>query len=397
MSLSSNTDLRPKAASAWSLLMHELGPRFAERAGVHDANDSFVAENFAELKARGIFAAGVPKELGGGGASYPELCDMLRTLAHYCGSTALALSMHTHVVATALWRWQRDPQSSERLLRRVAEENLVVVTSGGSDWLTASGTAERVAGGWRINGRKIFASGIPAGDLLMTQAVCDDPKAGPTVLHFTIPVMDPGVTPQDSWYVLGMRGTGSPDVIISDVFVPDSGVLLRRPAGKLSAPFHLSPGMIPLPLVHAVYLGVAEAAYDTALAIARKRLDDHGLPYLIGEMQNDLASARMAYRDMVETANTGEPGLETTNRIWIGRTLVGRAAIRVVEKAMEVGGAGSFYRTSPLERLFRDIQGARFHRPQERSQLRFSGRLALGLDVDEYRQFAIQFVEDDVG
>jgi acyl-CoA dehydrogenase len=141
--------------------------------------------------------------------------------------------------------------------------------------------------------------------------------------------------------------------------------------------------MIPLPLVYAVYLGVAEAACDTALAFARKRPADHGLSYLIGDMHNDLAAARMAHCDMVEAAGTGEPGLETTNRVWTGRTLVGRAVLRVVEKAMEVAGSRSFYRTSTLERLFRDIQGARYHRPQEQEQLHFSGRLALGLDPDE--------------
>ena len=383
MSLSSNPGQLPDSVPDWSRLMHELGPRFAERAYTHDADDSFVSENFAELRARGVFAAGVPKQLGGGDASYPELCAMLRTLAYYCSSTALALSMHTHVIAAAVWRWRLDPKSSERLLQRVAAENLIVVTSGGSDWLTASGTAERVEGGWRINARKVFASGIPVGDLLMTQAVYDDPVAGPTVLHFAIPVSDSGITPQDSWYVLGMRGTGSQDVIVKDVFVPESGILLRRPAGKLSPSFHLSPGMIPLPLVYAVYLGVAEAAHDTAIAAARKRPGDHGLPYLVGEMQNDLASARMAHRDMVEAADTGEPGRETTNRIWTGRTLVGGAAMRVVEKAMEVAGSGSFYRTSVLERLFRDTQGARYHRPQRREQVLFSGRLALGLDADE--------------
>ena len=381
MSLSSNPDIHP-AAPDWSRLMHELGPLFAERASVHDADDTFVADNFADLKARGVFAAGVPRELGGGGAPYPELCDMLRTLARYCGSTALVLSMHSHVVATAVWRWRRE-REPERLLRRVADENLMFVSSGASDWLTASGTAERDEGGWRINARKIFVSGIPAGDLFMTQAIYDDPQAGPTVLHVAIPVTDPGIAPQDNWYVLGMGGTGSQDVVVKDVFVPDSAVLLRRPAGKWSPPFHLNPGLIPLPLVCAVYLGVAEAARDKALAIARKRSDDPGLPYLIGEMENDLASARMAHRDMVEAADTGEPGPQTTNRIWIGRTLVGRAAIRVVEKAMEAAGGSSFYRASGLEQSFRDIQGARFHRPQERTQLLFSGRLALGLDLDE--------------
>ncbi len=381
--MSSGPDLRTGSASDWPRLMHELGPGFAARAGVHDANDSFAAQNFAELRARGVFAAGVPKPLGGSDATYPELCDMLRTLAHYCSSTALALSMHTHVIAAAAWRWRRDPKSTEPLLRRVAAENIVVITSGGSDWLTASGTAERVEGGFRINARKVFASGLPAGNLLMTQAIYDDPAAGPTVLHFAIPLPYPGVAPQDSWYVLGMRGTGSQDVIIRDVFIPESGILLRRPAGRMSPAFHLSPGMIPLPLVYAVYLGVAEAAYDLALATARKRPGDHGLPYLVGEMHNDLALARVAHCEMVNAAHTGEPGIEMTNGIWTGRTLVGRAVLRVVEKAMEAAGSGSFYRTSALERLFRDIQGARYHRPQEREQLHFSGRLALGFAVDE--------------
>jgi acyl-CoA dehydrogenase len=382
MSLSSDPDIGTDQATDWSGLMQALGPRFAERAKLHDADDTFVAENFAELKARGVFAAGVPLALGGGGATYLELCNMLRVLGRYCGSTALTLSMHTHVVATTVWRWRRDPEPFERLLRRIAEQNLVLVASGASDWLAASGTARRVEGGWRISARKIFASGIPAGDLFMTQAVYDDPQAGPTALHFAIPVTDPGVVPQDNWFVLGMRGTGSHDVVIEEAFVPDSAIVLRRPAGKWSAAFHLNPGMIPLPLVYAVYLGIAEAARDSALAFARKRPAGPGLPYLIGQMENDLACARMAHRDMVEAADTAEPGPETTNRVWMGRTLVGRAAVRVVENAMEAAGGSSFYRASGLERLFRDVQGARFHRPQERTQLRFSGRLALGLDAD---------------
>jgi alkylation response protein AidB-like acyl-CoA dehydrogenase len=384
MSLSPNAVTGSDPDRDWLTLMQEIGPRFAQRAVACDAGDHFVAENFSEMKALGVFAAGVPAEVGGGGASYPELCDMLRTLARYCSSTALALSMHTHVVATAAWRWRRNPQPPfERLLRRIAEENLVLVTSGASDWLKATGTAERVEDGWRINARKIFVSGIPAGDLFMTQAVYDDPDAGSTVLQFAIPVSERGVSPQDNWRALGMRGTGSHDVVIKDVLVPDSALLLRRPAGKWGIPFHLNPGMIPLPLVYAVYLGVAEAARDAALAMARKRLDDPAIFHLIGEMENDLTAARMAHRDMVEAGNTCEPGPETTNRIFIARTLVGRAAIGVVEKAMEAVGGASFYRAAGLERLFRDVQGARFHRPQESMQLRFTGRLALGLPIDE--------------
>ena len=86
----------------------ELGVKFAARAAEHDSGDVFVAANYADLKAAKIFSAGVPGELGGGGASHAELCAMLRTLARHCPSTALALAMHTHQVATPAWRWRND-------------------------------------------------------------------------------------------------------------------------------------------------------------------------------------------------------------------------------------------------------------------------------------------------
>ena len=134
----------------------------------------------------------------------------------------------------------------------------------------------------------------------MTQAVYDDPEAGPTVLHFALPINGPGVQPQDTWRALGMRGTGSHHVVIKDAFMPDSAVSFRRPAGKWIPFFHLYAGIMPLPLIYAVYLGVAEAARDAALTFARKRRDDPELAHLVGEMENELAAARLAHRDMVE-------------------------------------------------------------------------------------------------
>jgi acyl-CoA dehydrogenase len=382
MSLASAPEIQPGRQTDWSGLMRALGPRFAERAPAHDATDTFVADNFAELRQQGVLAAAVPAELGGGGASYPLLCDMLRTLARYCGSTALTLSMHTHTVATLAWRWRRDPKPVEALLRRVAAERLLLIGSGASDWLTSSGRAERHDGGWRINAEKIFASGVPSGDLFLTQAIHDDPQDGPTVLHFAVPIKGDGVEVQETWRALGMRGTGSHHVRFKDVVVADSAIALRRPAGKWIPLFHLYACIIPLPLIYAVYLGIAEAARDAAIALARKRPADPALFSLFGEMENALATARMAHRDMVEAADgCTAPGPEITNRVMIARTLVGRAAVEVVEKAMEAVGGSAFYRAAGLERLFRDVQGARFHRPQERTQLQLSGRLALGLDI----------------
>ena len=365
----------------WVAVVRQLGPAFAARAAAHDADDSFVADNYAELRAHRVFSAGVPAELGGGGASHGELADVLRVLATYCSSTALALSMHTHQVLIPTWRWRHEQAPVEPFLRRVAAEELVLVSSGGSDWVAGSGTAEKVDGGYRITGRKVFSSGAPAGDLLMTMAIYADPTAGPTVLHFPIPLSAPGVKVQDTWRTLGMRGTGSHDTVLDGVFVPDAAIGIRRPAGQWSLPMHVT-AAIALPLIYSVYVGVAEAARVLALEVARKRRDDPTIQRLVGEMENELTAARLALRHMLDVAARGPMGAETTGQVLVGRTLVANAAIKTVERAMEAAGGAGFYRGLGLERLFRDVQGARYHQVREPAQVLYAGRLALGLDVN---------------
>src|SRR5882724_1143891 len=355
--------------SDWTALARELGPRFAARASSHDAADSFVADNYRDLRERRVFSAGVPAELGGGGASHAELCTLVRVLGQHCGSTALALSMHTHQVATAAWRWRHEGAPTELLLRRVADQEAILVTSGGSDWLAGSGRAEKVAGGYRITGRKVFASGAPAGDVFMTMAVLDDPEGGgPTVVHVAIPFDAPGLEIKDTWHTLGMRGTGSHDVALDGVFVPDAAVGVRRPAGRWGPAWHLV-AMLALPLIYSVYVGVAEAARALALGEAVKRRQDPSTQRLVGELENDLTVARMALRHMLDAAALGPMGAETTNQILIGRTIVGRAAIRTVERAMEVASGAAFFRSLGLERLFRDVQAARYHPIREPAQV----------------------------
>jgi len=364
----------------WLALARDLGSEFAPRAAAHDADDSFVAENYDILKAHQVFSAPVPQALGGGGTSHAELCDFLRILGQSCGSTALALSMHMHLLAATVWRWHRgDPV--EPLLKRVAQDQTVLISSGGSDWLEGSGTAEKVDGGYLITARKIFSSGCPQGDLLMTTAVYDDPENGPTVLHFPVPFADERVTIMDTWHTLGMRGTGSNDVMIAGAFVPESAVGLRRPQGPWH-PFFNVVAAVALPLIMSVYVGVAEAANALALERAKRRQDDPQTVYLIGEMTNSLVTAQMALQEMMAIADNYafEPIDAIANAILIRKTIAARAAVTAVEKAMEVVGGASFYRKVGLERLWRDVQGGLYHPLHEKRQHLFTGRMALGLD-----------------
>jgi acyl-CoA dehydrogenase len=177
----------------------------------------------------------------------------------------------------------------------------------------------------------------------------------------------------DTWKTLGMRGTGSMDLVIQQVFVPEKAVSVRRPAGRWDPAMHLIV-KIALPLIYSVYLGIAEAARNLSLDLLAKRTAPEDAEYIVGEMETELKAAGLAVADMLAAAEDGDAGPETSNHILMGRTLAARAAIRAVEKALEAAGGAGFYRKTGLERLFRDIQAARYHPLQEKPQARFAGR-----------------------
>ena len=328
----------------------------------------------------GCFAAGVPHELGGAGLELGEVCEMLRTLGRSCPSTALAFAMHTHQVVINAWRWRHQKAPVAPLLEKVAREGMVIVSTGGGDWLDSSGEAVPGQGGFRVTARKAFASGSPAGSVASTSAVVRDASAPPEVIHFVIPMATKGVSIAPTWRTMGMRSTASHDLVLEDVFVPDAAVGVRRPQGKWHLLFHLV-CMLAQPIVYSVYLGVAEAARERALALVRKRRPDEHLLQAVGELENRLESARIAHADWVAFSSGAQPGPATTSKAMINRTLVARGVLGTVDAAMEVAGGAAFFRANGLERLFRDAQGARFHPLQEGLQKTLSARVALGLEI----------------
>ena len=263
----------------------------------------------------------------------------------------------------------------------MATERIQLVSSGGSDWIPGSGKAEKVDGGYRISARKVFSSGAPTGDLLMTCAVVESEGEPPTVLHFGVPMNSPQVKILDTWRTLGMRGTGSHDVLIDGHVVPDAAIAGRRVAGEWHPLFHII-STIAFPLVYSVYLGVAESARDTAIALAKQKSPNHHAVRLAGCMDTELTGARLAHELMLAAVRRNAPSAETVNQVMIGKQLVTRHAIAAVEFAMELAGGAGFYRSAGLERKFRDIQAARYHPLQSGPQAQYAGTMALGLPID---------------
>jgi alkylation response protein AidB-like acyl-CoA dehydrogenase len=354
--------------------LRELGPSFEKRAASCDVEGRFVAESYADLKRAKLFSAGVPSELGGGGASHAELCQGLRELAQHCGSTALAFSMHTHLVAAAVWR-HKHGQPAAPLLQKIAANELVLVSTGAGDWIDSVGRAEKVQGGYRIYAQKRFCSGAPSGDMLMTSAPFED-----QVLHFALPLRAEGVVIRDDWDTLGMRGTGSCTIELDGAFVAEEGVSLKRPRGQWHPSWSVIMTVAP-PIYMAPYVGVAERAAAMALESAKKKQPDASGLQSLGELHNALALMQMAFREMVELAREYDfdPSPERASQVLARKTITTNGVLATVRCALEVTGGAALFRSMGFERLLRDVQGAPFHPLPEKKQQVFTARVALGL------------------
>jgi acyl-CoA dehydrogenase len=340
----------------------EVGRRAAPHDAGHDRDATFVTEAYEAMAQNGYLAMAVPAELGGGGASLRQVVLAEYELARWSGASALAAAMHLYLSLVQRFRHRAGLADAEAVLRRVAGEGLVMATSGGSDWVSPTTTAVAVDGGFRFSGRKGFCTQAPVATVLATSAVLGEPGPGAEVLHAGVPFSSPGLTVVETWDPLGMRGTASHDVVLEDVFVPAERVTGRRPYGVLAGPLLLAAQYF-APVAGAVYLGVAQGAYDEALRqlSGREQVAPAAVRQL-GEMQARLRVARWALLGAVEeTGETFGPDAAVLATLMSAKRHAVLEAVAVTDLALQVVGGPAFSRRSPLERAYRDVRGGPFH------------------------------------
>jgi alkylation response protein AidB-like acyl-CoA dehydrogenase len=177
-----------------------------------------------------------------------------------------------------------------------------------------------------------------------------------------------------------MRGTGSHTVRLDSVFIPDSSITLRRPRGEFH-PIYNVIATVAMPLIMSVYVGIAQRAAREAIEFAKRQKSPKShLAGAVGGMMNELTSAEVHLQDMIRIAN--DLDFEAANQVGqdvlCRKTNVANGCVGVVTRAMEIVGGPGYYRSFGLERLFRDVQGAKYHPLPEPEQQRFLGEYILG-------------------
>ena len=363
-----------KKGTDWINLIQEIGKDFEKRAIKHDLEGTFVHENYEQLKSYKFFSAAIPKELGGGGLGHKAMCEIIRTIAHYCSSTALSFSMHQHLIGASVWKYIHQGIGAD-MLQNVARHELVLISTGARDWLGSNGELKKVKGGYLFSGTKHFASQSAGGDIAVTSGTYLNIKEKWEVHHFGVPMTTDGVRILDNWDVMGMRGTGSQSIVFDNVFVPNSAITLVRPKSEFHPVWNVVL-TVATPLIMSAYVGIAEKAMEIAIEKGKKyhRNQQH-ITTLIGRLNNTLLSAQTEWKAMYTLTNEYdfEPELDITVKILSHKTNVGEYTKKTVDYSMEAIGGQSFYRANILERLFRDIQASPFHPLPKWEQYAFTG------------------------
>lgn len=350
-------------------LAEALAEEFRATASEIDKTGEFPAANYARMREVGYLRAAVPKELGGLGAELAEMARAQQALARGCASTALAVNMHQFQVGAMAEAWRKG--GADTMLRRVAEEGVVLASTSAEalvagEWTTPT-TAKLEDDHYVISGRKYFCSQAPGMDFVRVNA--QDVESG-DILVFSIPARLEGVRVVETWDTTGMRATASHDLVLENVRMPTASVLVRLPSsGPLRHPAFANVAKWFFSLVSSVYLGIAEevrAEIYRGLGSSLGSANRHAVlnDVLLGELEAEFFTAK-AVRDQAVSQLEGEQkNVQGALALAIlCKEVVTSHGAAVVEKAVQIAGGRSYFKRSPLERLHRDMQAARFHPP----------------------------------
>jgi alkylation response protein AidB-like acyl-CoA dehydrogenase len=378
-----------------SVLSEEMLQRFAQRASTYDRENRFFTEDFEELRASGYLKMPIPQEFGGLGMTLSQVCQEQRRLAYHAPATALAVNMHLYWLGVAAICHQMGDTSLDWILEEAAQGEIFAAghSESGNDLpvLYSTTRAERVDGGYRFYGHKNFGTLTPAWTRFGLHGMDSSDPDNPKIVHAFMPRNTAGYTIKETWDTLGMRATCSQDTILEGAFVPDRYIGRVVPADFAGADlFVLALFVYVEPTFSNIYLGIAQRAFDIAVASAqtktsialggRPMMHNPMTQYTIAEMALELDSITAHVERVADDWSTGvdHGGLWPAKLVGVKYHAV-EGARRVGKLALDVVGGGAIFKTHELERLLRDLTLGPVHPANSGLVHEIVGKTALGL------------------
>lgn len=367
-----------------------LGPLIREHAEAIEAERRLPEPVVRALAEAEVFRLLVPRQLGGLEADPLTACRIIEELATLDGSVGWCamISAEYGLFAGLL---------PEEAAREIYADSRSIVAGA----FRPNGTARAVEGGYRAGGKWGFGSGI--NHSTWTIGGCrlfdgDEPRLRPNgapkarVLFF--PTAEVEIA--DTWHVAGLRGTGSHDYTVADLFVPARRAVWFSDEPVQSGPLYTLPTVaLFVALMAGVPLGIARHALDALRELAGLKTpvgsdaplrDNPHVQARIGEAEGLLRAGRAFVYETVERAweaalRGRRLGWEQRGLLWLAASQATTQALQAVDLMFRAGGASSLYTSLSLERCLRDIRTAAQHRVLQPGNFELAGRIFLGLDV----------------
>ncbi|MEC5423959.1 acyl-CoA dehydrogenase family protein [Virgibacillus sp. C22-A2] len=362
-----NLFLKTEQQKKWFKMLHEMEEKLKSRSSEIDEMARFPIENIQDLVQMGYTSIILPQAYGGEGLKAYDMVLFQETLASFDANTALSIGWTLGVVGDIyeqkLWSDENLDFFAKEILngatvnRSVSEAQTGSPSRGGRPGTSAV----RKDGSWVISGRKNFTTASPSLTYFLTSAWIEEKEK---VGFFLIHKDSKGLSIDETWDVIAMRGTGSHDLVLDHVVV-DESKLVELP-NKSGGGFNGWVLHIP-----ACYLGIAQAARDYAVMFANQHSPNSlngpisQLPNVqqhLGEIDLELSKARHLIYSVAEAYDDETRREYLSNEVGIVKHAVTNAAITIVDKAMRIVGAKSLQRSNPLQRYYRDVR-AGLHNP----------------------------------
>jgi isovaleryl-CoA dehydrogenase len=334
--------------------------KVAPRAHGIDASQSFPAESWAEAAELGLLGASVPSELGGAGLGLTELCLIGEELAAVCVSTAATVLHQADMVVGRIAR-HGDEAQKQRWLPSLIDGSLVgclamTEPEAGSDVMSMRARAERVGGGWRLNGTKTFITNGPVAGLALIYA--RTPANERSLGMFAVPTDTPGFSRGKKFSKMGWRGSPTGELLLDDCVVGSEALIGAEDGGRAILLEGLDSERV---LMAAESVGIAQGALEAALAYAGER-QQFGKPIgefqMIGAKLADMFAETEACRALTRQIAARIDAGETDQRALASaaKLLAGDVAMKVTTEAVQVLGGYGYIDEFPVERYMRDAK-----------------------------------------
>ncbi|MDC4233413.1 acyl-CoA/acyl-ACP dehydrogenase [Actinomyces sp. B33] len=365
-----------------AFLSDDLLARIHDRAAAHDADNTFPADDLADLRDAGYLRAFVPVEYGGAGLGLEEIAAEQTRLAKAAPGTALGINMHQIIVGLGRHLVRNGNSRGEIILRDAAAGELYGfgISEPGNDLVLFGSITEAAPdgeGGYRFTGTKIFTSLAPVWTRLLTFGRDDSGEDGPHSVFAILDRRDGGFTVADDWDTLGMRATQSNTTRLEGARAPESRILTRCEPGPSKDPVVFGIFSHFEILLAATYLGVGERAVEVAAEHVRTRrsvknqtvyANDPDIRWRIAEAALAVNAVGPQIRELARDVEAGvDRGPIWMPQLSAAKNAASEATLRAVEQSIRACGGASYYSRHELSRLYRDALAGLFQPSDQES------------------------------